>query len=268
MTSQVFNSVCIFSNDYDFIKSCLQLDIGKKFVFLEIGKIDKKVKGLIETYKCSFYEIDKSSLSILVPDADIGLMFGFGIKLASEIIRRHKNGVVNAHPGDLKLYRGRHPIGWALIEREPKITLTFHKITKDFDLGLIIKNINIQVDELDTEYSLIKKVRLCFNYSTFSEIFNSLKNTNFTEVIKNGRYLPPLAGKFDDIQSADFSSDMLIGISRAKFDYGGILLNGQKVGLLHHEYYKESKNELISFKCCDNRHVYANGENNVFLKEK
>lgn len=263
MISQAFNSVCVFSNDYEFLKKCLRLDIPKKYVFVEIGKIDTKVKDLIQTYRCQLYEIDVSFSSLKVPEVDIGLMFGFGIKLTSNIIQKHKNGVINAHPGNLKLYRGRHPIGWALIERESKITLTFHKITKDFDLGLIIKEISIQVDELDTEKTLIKKVRLCFSHSTFLELFNNIKSVNERQIIESGRYLPSLAGKFEDILSADFSSEMLVGISRAKFDYGGILLNGHKVGLLHHENFKVQQKTMIKFKCSDNRYVYTNGEDNV-----
>lgn len=264
---QVLNSICIFSNDFEFIKNCVQLDIRKKYIFVEKGKVTKKIRGLILVNRLHLHEIDKLTLSTNTPEADVGLMFGFGIKLPRTIISKHKYGVINAHPGSLKLYRGRHPIGWALIERQAKITLTFHKITKDFDLGAIIKVIDIQVTDLDTEKTLINKVRLCFSKSIFDELLSKIDRKNEHEIIKTGRYLPSLAGRYDDIQSINFSSEMLIGISRAKVDYGGILLNNQRAGFLYRENDKPQHNGMVRFKCADNRYVYSERENDEFTKK-
>lgn len=262
------NSVSVFSNDYVFIKICLTLNVKKIYVFSEKDKNITNIKELSNDNRCRFYQIDKSTLCPNVPKVDIGLMFGFGIQLTGGIINKHNKGVVNVHPGSLKLYRGRHPLGWALIERQAKVTLTFHKITEDFDLGMIIKEIDISVNSLDTEKKLIDKVYLCFSKATFEKLLNEAGSKIKREIIDSGRYLPSLAGKFEDIKSIDFPSEMLIGISRAKFDYGGILLNNHNVGLLYAEIDKSHQVEMIRFKCSDNRYVYSNGENNVLTTKK
>lgn len=259
---QLFNSLSVFSNDFEFIESCLKLDIKNKNVFVERDKFSLKLKSLSEKYFCIFYEIDNETLDFEVLGADIGFMFGFGIKLTEAVINKHANGIINAHPGSLKLYRGRHPIGWALIERELEITLTFHKITKDFDLGIIIKEVGIQVDKFDTEKTLLAKVRLHFSEVIFKYLLKAASLKINHEIVKSGRYLPSLQGKFEDIQSKDFASNMLIGISRAKFDYGGIFVNSQRVGLLYDQIDKPKQEELTEFLCSDKRYVYAIGEKN------
>ena len=67
-------------------------------------------------------------------------------------------------------------------------SVTFHKITEDFDLGMIIKEIDISVNSLDTEKKLIDKVYLCFSRATFEktmEILTEAAIYNQSDHLKN-----------------------------------------------------------------------------------
>ncbi|GAA0871323.1 methionyl-tRNA formyltransferase [Gangjinia marincola] len=45
--------------------------------------------------------------------------------------------VLNVHPSPLPLYRGRHPLHWALINGEQSFGISIHEMTQDFDAGAI-----------------------------------------------------------------------------------------------------------------------------------
>ena len=58
------------------------------------------------------------------------MMFGFGIKLTSEIIGRHKHGIINAHPGKLKLFKEGIQLAGHLLKESQKSHLHFTKLQK------------------------------------------------------------------------------------------------------------------------------------------
>lgn len=45
--------------------------------------------------------------------------------------------VLNVHPSPLPKYRGRHPLQWALINREPRFAISVHEMSYAIDAGLI-----------------------------------------------------------------------------------------------------------------------------------
>ena len=256
----ILNKISIFSNSHEFIETCLQLNVNIKNIYVEKNCISPEIESLSEKYVFHIIKVDKKNINQQDFSAKVGLMFGFGIKLSGDIIHSHENGIINIHPGNLNHYRGRHPIGWALIERKSEITLTFHKISREFDLGLIVDEYKILIDNFDTEKKVLAKVMLNINRIVLESVLCAVKNNSNLKMVESGRYLPSLKGKFDDIQSLNYTSSMLVGISRAKLDYGGLLIDNQKVGLLYSRLDKPVSRSLLKFFCSDGEYVYAERE--------
>ena len=120
--------------------------------------------------------------------------------------------------------------------------------------------LKILIDNFDTEKKVLAKVMLNINRIVLESVLCTVKNNSNLKMVESGRYLPSLKGKFDDIQSLSYTSSMLVGISRAKLDYGGLLINNQKVGLLYSKIDKPVSRSLLKFFCSDGEYVYAERE--------
>jgi len=205
--------------------------VDKKYkvaqVVCEKSKIDKELLDLCNDIEAETVIVEQSSDFEKIIAGDIGICYGFGKKISRKVMRLFGRGIVNFHPGDLRYYRGRHPIGWALIEQKSNLILTSHIITQEFDLGFVVEEELINFDEEDTEYSIRQKVESAildfFLVRTLTSVFDEQSKFVF---IENGRYLPSLANKYDEISSRDHDSGFIIGLLRAKYDYGGIKING------------------------------------------
>lgn len=243
-----------FSENIDFIKSVIS-HYTIVSIICESNKLSKSLQFFAKSNTIEIYPVKEvSSLDIL--NADLGLIFGFGIRLRRNLINSFKYGILNFHPGCLREFRGRHPIGWALIERKDNLTLTGHLIEEDFDLGWVINTAEISIEKNDSELSLVKKVLVLIRKKFLFECVNRLINKKFMYKIYDGRYLPSLKNKYNKLNSNDFDSSFLIGLSRAKIDYGGFILNGMRVTDLFIT--KEIKlNKYNEFLCKDKIKVYS-----------
>ena len=55
--------------------------------------------------------------------------------------------IINIHPGDVYLYRGRHPLPTAILEGHPCSTVSMHYITDEsIDAGPLISQISIAIN--------------------------------------------------------------------------------------------------------------------------
>ena len=225
-------------------------------VVCEKNKINKKLLDLCKSIQIQIIPIEDLNDFEEVSKANVGICYGFGKKIPKNMICLFQWGIVNFHPGDLRFFRGRHPIGWALIEQKSNLILTSHLITQEFDLGFVIQEKVIYISESDTEFSIIKKVESAiisfFLISTLKLVCK--KHLDF-KFVKNGRYLPSLANKFNKISSLDHDSGFIIGLLRAKYDYGGIKINGTpvlKAEIINSSDIKNSDDQL-TFMCSDDR---------------
>lgn len=69
---------------------------------------------------------------------DLGIVYSFTHILPEKILDLPKHGFINVHPGLLPEYRGPHPIGWAVANKEKVTGVTIHKVTSVYDGGPII----------------------------------------------------------------------------------------------------------------------------------
>lgn len=68
----------------------------------------------------------------LVPDAALGLF---------------PHGILNAHAGDLPRYRGNACPNWAILDFEPRIGLTIHRMVRELDAGPWLHKSFMPIDE-------------------------------------------------------------------------------------------------------------------------
>lgn len=250
----------VFSNDIDFIKLCCSIDVREIVIISERSAIKQQVKDYFDRENVNHILTTSDEIAGLRLQADIGLMFGFGIKLSALILSNHFHGVLNFHPGSLTHYRGRHPIGWALIERQPSIILSIHKVELQFDLGDIFLEIKVPILNEDTEKNVLKRLKKNLTLEMVTLLISRLLENKPIKRIESGRYLPSLKNKFDVLLSEEHCSSFLIGLSRAKYDYGGFRLNGKHVGLVHRAEAVHLTSKVISFLCNNGETVYGKCE--------
>lgn len=160
-------------------------------------------------------------------EADVAISYGFGIIFKKSDIENFPYGIWNIHSGDLKRFRGRQPTGWAIIENEKNVTVTMYKIIdENIDLGEVLSKITIPLLSYDTDVSINKKIQDEVLYPLICSAIDNNQKGN-TYFITEGRYLPSLKGKYDDIKSEDYSALQIMNLVRAKNHYG-ILVNGIK----------------------------------------
>lgn len=67
------------------------------------------------------------------------------------------HGAINVHDALLPRYGGFAPLNWALVNGEPEVGITVHFMNEDFDLGDIVVQKRVPVEEKDTVTDLFHK---------------------------------------------------------------------------------------------------------------
>ncbi len=75
----------------------------------------------------------------LLPDGELLICSGYSSTIRKSTIEAYKYGVINIHTSLLPRYRGRHPVDWAMENKEQEIGITIHYIQDEsIDTGDII----------------------------------------------------------------------------------------------------------------------------------
>lgn len=88
-------------------------------------------------------------------EPDVIFSAGFPWKLPVELLEVPRLGCINAHPALLPKYRGPEPIFWQLMNGEPRIGMTIHRMDAQFDTGPILAQRAIDIsedDDIDSVY--------------------------------------------------------------------------------------------------------------------
>jgi methionyl-tRNA formyltransferase len=70
-------------------------------------------------------------------------------------------GAFNMHGSLLPKYRGRAPINWAVLNGEPRIGMTLHRMVKEPDAGNIVDQDGVDIGPRDTAEQAFRKVLPC-----------------------------------------------------------------------------------------------------------
>jgi methionyl-tRNA formyltransferase len=70
-------------------------------------------------------------------------------------------GAFNMHGSLLPKYRGRAPINWAILQGEPRIGMTLHRMVRAPDAGAIVDQEGVDIGPRDTAEQAFRKVLPC-----------------------------------------------------------------------------------------------------------
>ena len=217
--------VAFWGNSLKVLRATCDL-VQIKLCYVERERVSSDFFNFCEINSIEIYELSKKQLDCLHVNCQLGICYGFGLKIPEKVLVQFPYGIINFHPGDLNLYRGRHPIGWALIEGVDQITLTSHLMSKDFDRGYYILKKRIGLNPSDTEFSVREKVEKTMLRGFISQSIKALlSDRKGLKKVGVGRYLPSLEGRFQEFRATDYDAQFILGILRAKYDFGGVRIN-------------------------------------------
>ena len=99
-------------------------------------------KKLAEDIKCPFFDgLDVNANLYLLKETnvDICVSINWMTLLEKKFLSLFKYGVLNAHAGDLPLYKGNACPNWAILNFEDRVGLTIHRMTEELDSGPFLK---------------------------------------------------------------------------------------------------------------------------------
>jgi methionyl-tRNA formyltransferase len=70
-------------------------------------------------------------------------------------------GAFNMHGSLLPRYRGRAPVNWAVLNGEPRIGMTLHRMVREPDAGAIVDQEGVDIGPRDTAEQAFRKVLPC-----------------------------------------------------------------------------------------------------------
>jgi methionyl-tRNA formyltransferase len=89
-------------------------------------------------------------------EPDVIFSAGFPWKFPPALLEVPRLGCINAHPALLPMYRGPEPIFWQLMNGEPQIGMTIHRMDAQFDTGPILVQRAMDIsedDDIDSVYA-------------------------------------------------------------------------------------------------------------------
>ena len=104
-------------------------------------------------------DFDKQLIAI-IDELDIGLIIlaGYMRILSSDFINHFAGKILNIHPSLLPKFPGLNTHQKAIDAKEKYHGATVHFVTEELDGGPIINQEIVEIDPIDTEYSLAQKV--------------------------------------------------------------------------------------------------------------
>ena len=144
---------------------------------------------------------------------DLILVATFDQKIPPEIMKIPRLGAVNIHPSLLPQYRGPCPTHWAVIHGEKETGITFHQVTEGYDLGEILYQRRIEIDELtdgELRQKLAQLAGECLEGFLAAYLHGKLKPLG--QDPEQGSYFPKITSKEGIylLKSGRFPMDCLI----------------------------------------------------------
>ena len=161
-------------------KRCLEEIVMKQNVKL-LGVCCSQITSTWREEESVFEFAKKNNIPILSFDEveklspDIGFSVRYNKIIPLSVIESFKLGIINTHGGILPEYRGSYCNINSIINNEKEYGVTLHYISEGIDTGDIVAIKKINIDELDTGFSLyMKSEQLC--YEILKENIKSIIN--------------------------------------------------------------------------------------------
>jgi methionyl-tRNA formyltransferase len=92
---------------------------------------------------------------------DLILSVYYRSMISTKILGLARLGAFNMHGSLLPRYRGRAPINWAVLNGEPRIGMTLHRMVREPDAGAIVDQEGVDIGPRDTAEQALSKVLPC-----------------------------------------------------------------------------------------------------------
>ncbi len=169
---------------------------------------------------------------------DFGFSCYFPYKIEPAIINLLSKNLLNIHGGILPLYRGALSSVWSILNDEAYAGASLHYITDELDMGNILDVRKCRISNMDTGYSLYKKVEE-LSFELFIEYFEKMRSgkTNFlsvSQIKEQGKYYSralPNNGIIDWNNKARFIYNFCRSLDFPSYDPAITYLKEEKVGL-------------------------------------
>ena len=101
----------------------------------------------------------REKIAALQPDLILSVYYRHMI--GTKILAMPRLGAWNMHGSLLPKYRGRAPINWAVLNGEPRIGMTLHRMVKSADAGAVVDQDGVAIGPRDTAEQAFRKVLPC-----------------------------------------------------------------------------------------------------------
>ena len=130
----------------------------------------------------SFYETNEMLDLLKKIQPDLIILAGFLWLIPSSIIRAFPNQIINIHPALLPKYGGKGMYGdyvhkAVLANKEKNSGITIHYVNEAYDEGQIIKQFEVDLEDVDTLRTLRDKIHI-LEYDNYPQVIHELLNNN------------------------------------------------------------------------------------------
>ena len=117
--------------------------------------------------------------------SDIVIVYKFEYIIPQNLIDKYT--FFNFHGGNLKTNRGAHAVVWSILNQEKQTCLTLYKLTGGIDVGIVIGEYYVDIEQDDTPISLNKKLWLGIPELLYS-LSEYLNGTIKGKMVAEGEY--------------------------------------------------------------------------------
>jgi hypothetical protein len=164
-------------------------------------------------------------------NADVGIVFGFGVIFRRATIDRFPAGIWNVHPGELPTYRGRHAISWAVLDGALDVGLTVHSIDETIDRGRALYRSCVPRYLGDRYEDIVARIHGALRAAIAGACANY--EAGFDSAIDVGRYLPRIDRTFADVNPACIDAAALFRLVWNERSFGGVRVCGRRFTRCH-----------------------------------
>lgn len=126
------------------------------------GRVSDEQKQYILEQGIEYRELgqkkDLYSIEDMLQKSDIIIVYKFEYIIPEEFINKYS--FFNFHGGNLKTNRGAHAVVWSILNQEKETCLTLYQLTGGIDVGIVLGEYYVEIEQEDTTISLNKKLRL------------------------------------------------------------------------------------------------------------
>lgn len=153
------------------------------------GRISDEYIKYISGHEIEYKELEKKSdlylLEEMFEKSDIVIVYKFEYIIPQNLIDKYT--FFNFHGGNLKTNRGAHAVVWSILNQEKQTCLTLYKLTGGIDVGIVIGEYYVGIEQDDTPISLNKKLWLGIPELLYS-LSEYLNGTIKGKMVAEGEY--------------------------------------------------------------------------------